>query len=307
MMTFFIAISGLLLLIGGAELLVRGASRLARMMGIPPLLVGLTVVAFGTSAPELAVSIKTGLSGQSEIAVGNVLGSNIFNVLFILGISALVTPLFVTSRLVRIDVPVMIIISALAWFLARNGVIGHIEGAFMLALFVAYTGAIVAFSRKDASNAVAQEMRSAMPLFGVKAFAASLAGILLGLGLLVLGARWLVSGASEMARQFGVSELTIGLTLVAAGTSLPEAATSLVACLRRERDIAVGNIVGSNIFNILCVLAVGGLFAPGGLAVSERSLEFDMPIMLAVALVCLPVFVTGGSVSRREGAFFLFY
>lgn len=307
MMAFFIAISGLFLLLGGAELLVRGASRLARMMEVSPLLVGLTVVAFGTSAPELAVSIKTGLSGQSEIAVGNVLGSNIFNILFILGISALLTPLFVTSRLVRIDVPVMIIISALAWFLARNGVIGHIECAFMLVVFVVYTGAIAVFSRRHFSSGAGKTRNSAIPLFGVKAFAASLAGILLGLGLLAFGARWLVAGASGIARQFGVSELIIGLTLVAAGTSLPEAATSLVASLRRERDIAVGNIVGSNIFNILCVLAVGGLFAPGGLDVSEISLEFDMPIMLAVALVCLPVFVTGGSVSRREGVFFLSY
>ncbi len=307
MSTFTMAITGLLLLIGGAELLVRGASRLARMMGVPSLLIGLTVVAFGTSAPELAVNIKAGLSGQSEIAVGNVLGSNIFNVLFILGISALLTPLFVASRLVRIDVPLMIVTSALAWFLARNGVIGRIESAFMLTLFVAYAGAVVAFSRKNASTAVEKEIRAATSPLSTGTLAAPSAGILLGLGLLVLGARWLVAGASEMARQFGVSELTIGLTLVAAGTSLPEAATSLVASLRRERDIAVGNIVGSNIFNILCVLAVGGLLAPGGLVVSETSLDFDLPIMLAVALVCLPVFVSGGSVSRREGFFFLLY
>lgn len=305
MLDFVTAICGLLLLISGAELLVRGASRLARMMGIAPILVGLTVVAFGTSAPELAVNIKAGLSGQSEIAVGNVLGSNIFNVLFILGISALVTPLFVTVRLVRIDVPIMIIVSALLWFLAHNGVVGRLESSFLLALFIAYMGAIMVFSRRgDAQDGIktpgldASASKRGHPLI-------SILGIVLGLALLVAGARFFVAGAADLARRIGVSELTIALTLVAAGTSLPEAATSLVASLRGERDIAVGNIVGSNIFNILCVLAIGGLFSPGGIAVSENSLEFDMPIMLAVALICLPVFISGGVISRKEGALFL--
>ncbi len=307
MLNFTLTVFGLAILVLGAELLVRNASRLAFMLRIPPVVVGLTIVAFGTSAPELAVSIKAGLTGQAEIAVGNVMGSNIFNILFILGASALFTPLVVTQRLVRLDVPVMIVISALAWFLGRNGVIGRAESLGMLVLLAFYIIGLATFSRKKAPPAPEAKNDLTENQFCFKTLLRMTTGILLGLLLLVLGAQWFVNGAAAVARLFGISELVIGLTLVAVGTSLPELATSVVASVRGERDIAVGNVVGSNIFNILCVLAVAGLVSPTGIVLSEGALAFDFPIMLAVSLVCLPIFITGAIISRTEGFFFLFY
>jgi cation:H+ antiporter len=298
---------GLAVLVVGAELLVRSASRLAFMLRIPAVVVGLTIVAFGTSAPELAVSIKAGLTGQADIAVGNVIGSNIFNILFILGLSALITPLLVTQRLVRLDVPVMIVISALAWLLAWNGVIGRAESLGMLVLLAFYVIGLAVFSRDGTSPTPETKNDLTGNHFGQRTLILMSVGILLGLLLLVLGARWFVDGASAIARLFGISELVIGLTLVAVGTSLPELATSVVASVRGERDIAVGNVVGSNIFNMLCVLAVAGLVSPTGIAVSEGALAFDFPIMLAVSFVCLPIFITGAIISRTEGFLFLFY
>ena len=307
MLNGMLTIAGLIILVSGAELLVRNASRLAFALRIPAVVVGLTIVAFGASAPELAVSIKAGVAGQTDIAVGNVVGSNIFNILFILGVSVLFTPLVVTQQLVRFDVPVMILFSALAWVLGRNGVISRGESAGMLVLLVLYTTGLAVFSRNNPtqSGKTDDNMRKSRPhpLSLVKmAF-----GILTGLVLLVLGAHWFVDGASSIACQLGVSELTIGLTLVAVGTSLPELATSLVASLRGERDIAFGTVVGSNIFNILGVLAVTGLVAPGGLVLSETVIDLDFSIMLAVSFVCLPVFITGAVISRSEGFLFLFY
>ncbi|HDP34437.1 MAG TPA: calcium/sodium antiporter [Candidatus Hydrogenedentes bacterium] len=302
-----LALVGLLLLVAGAEGLVRGASRLAGMMRIPPVVIGLTIVAFGTSAPELAVNIKAGIAGQADIAVGNVVGSNIFNILFILGLSAVVTPLAVTQRLVRFDVPVMIAVSGLAWLFARNCAVSRVESLIMLLLLALYVFALGAFSREKHERVTDNNEPKVKERFSPRMTAFSVFGILLGLLLLLIGARWFVDGAVSIARFWGVSELSIGLTLVAAGTSLPEAATSVVASMRGERDIAVGNVVGSNIFNILGVLAVAGLVSPGGLSLSENAVFFDMPIMLAVSVVCLPVFLTHAAISRNEGVFFLFY
>ncbi|KUE80505.1 calcium/sodium antiporter [Aeromonas schubertii] len=298
---------GLVCLVLGAEALVRGASRLATLVGISPLVVGLTVVAFGTSAPELAVSIQSALDGQAGIAVGNVVGSNIFNVLFILGISALIVPLVVSQQLVRLDVPLMIGASLLVLLLGWDGRLSPLEGALLFAGIVAYTLFLVVQSRKE-SKAVEQEYEQE---FGAReantplTWGRNLAFIVTGLALLIMGSRLLVEGAIEIAHYFGVSDLVIGLTIVAAGTSLPEVVTSIVAALRGERDIAVGNVVGSNIFNILCVLGLTSMVAPGGLEVSETALSFDIPVMIAVALACLPIFFTGYTIARWEGALFL--
>lgn len=295
-------ISGLVLLIVGAELLVRGASQLAAAAGLSSLVIGLTVVAFGTSAPEMAVSIKASLTGQADIALGNVVGSNAFNVLFILGLSALIVPLTISSQLVRLDVPVMIAVSVLTWLFALNGVIGRIEGLILFAGIVAYTGLLLWLGREKASP---EETDSPPP---AKAkWTVSILLVVVGLALLVLGARWLVLGAVDLARLLGVSELIIGLTLVAAGTSLPELATSVLASIRGQRDIAVGNIVGSNIFNILAVLGASAAVGPHGVQVAESALRFDIPIMVATAIVCLPIFFTGGRISRGEGLMFLLY
>ncbi|MDP1708316.1 MAG: calcium/sodium antiporter [Gammaproteobacteria bacterium] len=300
---------GLILLVGGAELLVRGASRLAARFGISALVIGLTVVAFGTSAPELAVSIKAGLAGQADIALGNVVGSNIFNVLLILGLAALITPLAVSQQLVRIEVPLMIGVSVLLLVMALDGRISGYDGVLLASGIVAYTVFALHQSRKEAvavQTEYAQEFggsatagRGQLPL--------QIALIIAGLALLVLGAHWLVEGAVAFARMFGVSELIIGLTIVAAGTSLPELATSIVAALRGERDIAVGNVIGSSLFNILAIAGIAAVVTPGGLEVAPALIRFDIPVMIAVALACLPIFATGHLIARWEGALFLGY
>ena len=306
-MTLLQLLAGLALLIAGAEILVRGAARLAGAAGISPLVVGLTVVAFGTSAPEFAVSLKATLAGQPGLAVGNAVGSNIFNVLLVLGASAVVAPLLVSRQLLRLDVPLMIAASGLLWLLAADGRLGRLEGAGSFALLIAYTAFLVTKSRRE-SRAVQAEYAEALPAPPRRGrWLADLALVAGGLALLVAGADWLVDAAAAYARRLGVGELVIGLTIVAAGTSMPEAVTSIVASLRGQRDIAVGNVVGSNIFNLLGVLGLGAAAAPGGLAVSDAALAFDIPVMTAVALACLPVFFTGQAIARWEGALFLGY
>jgi cation:H+ antiporter len=302
-------IVGLAALIAGAELLVRGASRLATAFGISPLVIGLTVVAFGTSSPELAVSVQSALARQADIALGNVVGSNIFNVLFILGISALIIPLVVAQQLVRLDVPLMIGVSVLVYLLGLNGQIGRLEGALLFAGIVAYTVFLIRQSRKEGKEVqdeYVQEFGGGRPR-GAKQYILNLVLVAAGLALLVLGARWLVDSAVSLARLLGLSELIIGLTIIAAGTSMPEVATSIVAAARGERDIAVGNVVGSNIFNLLAVLGLTSLIAPNGVSVPAPALAFDIPVMIAVAIACLPIFFTGFRIARWEGALFLAY
>ena len=306
--TILLFVMGGGLLIGGAELLVRGASRLAVAAGISPLVVGLTVVAFGTSSPELAVTIGSAHADQADVALGNVVGSNIFNLLFILGVSALIAPLVVAQQLVRLDVPVMIGASVLALLLALDGVIGRIDGLILFTGVVAYTVFLIRQSRRETAPVQAEyehafggeERKHASRLVNI-------AFILVGLGLLVLGADWLVEAAVTTATALGVSELVIGLTIVAAGTSLPEVATSVLASLRGERDIAVGNVVGSSIFNLLAVLGLGSIVAPAGVAVPQGALTFDIPVMIAAAIATLPIFFTGYAIARWEGAVFLGY
>ena len=302
-------ILGLFLLIGGAELLVRGSSRLAAAVGISPLVIGLTVVAFGTSAPELAVTLQATLAGQADIAVGNVVGSNIFNILFILGISALITPLVVSQQLIRLDVPLMIGVSVLTVGMALDRSIDRVEGLILVAGLVTYTVWLIRQSRREHA-AVKLEYEREYGKVKERDTKAILLQILIasaGLALLVLGSRWFVEGGISIARLMGVSELIIGLTLIAAGTSLPEVATSIVAGLRGERDIAVGNVIGSNIFNILGVLGSAAIFAPTGIAVPTAVLSFDLPVMLAVAVACLPIFFHENRIDRWEGGLFLGY
>jgi cation:H+ antiporter len=303
-MTFALFVAGLGLLVLGAEWLVRGASRLAAALGISPLVIGLTVVAYGTSSPEMAVSVKSALGGQPDLAVGNVVGSNVFNVLFILGASALITPLLVSSQLIRLDVPIMIGVSALTLLLAADGSISRLDAAVLFAGAVAYTIFQIRQSRKETAAIRDEYEREYAPKRS--STGVNLAFVAAGLALLVLGSRWLVNGAVAFAQAFGVSELVIGLTIVAAGTSLPEVATSILAAVRGERDIAVGNVVGSNIFNILAVLGLSGLAAPAGLPVSSALVTFDIPVMIAVAVACLPIFASGATIARWEGALFLF-
>jgi len=269
-MTLLLFIAGLAALVVGAELLVRGASKLALSFGISPLVVGLTIVAFGTSAPEMAVSVGAVLDGKTDIAVGNVVGSNIFNVLFILGLSALITPLVVNVQLIRQEVPIMIGASLLLLVLALDGRIGMAEGAFLFALLLAYTVFLVLQSRAEtqaARDEYAGEYKPAAPGGWDSRLPVQLLLIVVGLGLLVLGADWLVTSAVTFAKALGVSDVVIGLTIVAAGTSMPEVAASVTAAFKGERDIAVGNVVGSGTFNILGCVGLSGIAAGGaGLA-----------------------------------------
>lgn len=299
-------IIGLVFLVVGAEALVRGSGRLAAAFGISPLVVGLTVVAFGTSSPELAVSIKSALADQAGIAVGNVVGSNIFNVLFILGVSALIVPLIVSRQLIKVDVPLMIAVSVVVWLMALDGSFGRLDGILLVAGLIAYVGFLIYHSRKETA-AVQQEYEQE---FGVSDSQAHSTGknlllVIAGLTLLVIGSRWFVDSAVMFAQFLGVSELVVGLTIVAAGTSMPEVVTSVIAAIRGERDIAVGNVIGSNIFNLMGVLGIASIIGPSGISISPEFIRFDLPVMIFVALVCMPVFLTGRIISRLEGGMLL--
>lgn len=301
---------GLAVLTAGAEFLVRGASRLATGMGVSPLIIGLTIVAFGTSAPELVVSVHASLNGQSDVALGNVVGSNIFNVLFILGISAMIVPLRVSPQLIRVDVPILIGISILVFLLASDGRIGRPDGMLLTAGLMAYTTLVFRISRKERAE-IRSDCESEPDRKGSSPHSGSpLANLLLvitGLVLLVAGSRWFIDSTIAIARHLGVSELVISVTLVAAGTSLPEVAASVMAAVRGERDIAAGNVIGSNLFNILGVLGLSGLAAADGIRVSDAAFQLDIPVMIAAAAACLPVFYAGHIISRRNGAMFLGY
>ena len=299
--------AGLAVLVVGADVLVRGASRLAVSFGVSPLVVGLTVVAFGTSAPEMAVSVGSALAGSPDLAIGNVVGSNIANVLLILGISALITPLLVDEQIIRQEIPIMIGASALLVVMALDGNIGLLESIALFGLVIAYTVFLVVQSRR-ASKAVQDEFETEIPTSTWDRHWAVQVGLIVGgLAMLVVGADWLVDSAVAFARAFGVSDLVIGLTVVAVGTSMPEIATSIVAAIRGQRDIAVGNVVGSNVFNLLAVLGAAGIASGAGLPVSEAARNFDLWVMLAVAFACLPIMITGREIARWEGGVFLAY
>lgn len=307
-MTIAIFLLGLVTLVLGAELLVRGAGRLATTFGISPLVVGLTVVAFGTSAPEVAVSVNAALSGNTDIALGNVVGSNIFNVLFILGVSALISPLIVNAQIIRQEIPILIGSCLLLFVLSADDRINFGESLLLVTALLAYTVFLIVQSRKE-SQAIQDEYAAENNKTSSwdKPIYVQLALIFVGLVMLVQGSEWLVDAAVVFAKLLGVSDIVIGLTIVAAGTSMPEVATSIMAALKGERDIAVGNVIGSNTFNVLGGLGITGLIAPTGILVPPSVINFDLWVMLAVCFACVPVFVTGREIARWEGAVFLGY
>lgn len=292
---------GLVLLYYGAEALVRGSSSLALRLGLSPLVIGLTVVAFGTSSPELVVSLKAGLAGQGNISVGNVVGSNICNIGLILGICALVTPIATTSQIVRIDIPIMIAATAFTTFLLWDGTLGLAEGIILFALLLAYVVFSVYLARRQPADALGAEFDTEVKV-SKRGLFIDLLMVAGGLVLLIFGARFLVDGAVVIARAFGWSEALIGLTVIAVGTSLPELATSLVAAVKKEADIAVGNIVGSNIFNLLGILGITAMATP--LAASGISLV-DYAVMAVFALVLWPMAYHQKCITRLEGAILL--
>lgn len=300
---------GIVFLVVGADFLVRGASNLAAMARISPLVIGLTVVAFGTSAPELAVSLHAAFNNQADLAIGNVVGSNICNVLLILGTSALVAPLVVAQQLVRLDVPIMIGVSGLVFFFSLDGQISTVDGSILFLGGLGYTFFLLYQSRRETNPEVQSEYAQE---YGPRTFAWSRVGVevlafLGGMTCLVIGSRLLVKGAVTIANSLQINPLIVGLTVVALGTSLPELATSVVASFRGERDIAVGNVVGSNIFNILVVLGMTSVLSPSGIVIDPSVLAFDLPVMIGVAVMCLPICLNDNLVSRWEGLMLLVY
>ncbi len=299
--------AGIVLLAGGGEALIRGATALARRARVTPAVIGLTIVAMGTSLPELVVSLLAALDGRSDVAVGNVVGSNIFNVAVIAGFAALLLPLEVHGNAVRLEWPFMFTTSFLALLLARDGAIDRLEGGFLvtaLALFTVYVVRLaltqVAVEEERALAAEVEHLTRRRRRVGA---AFDVGAVLVGLVLLAGGARLLVVGAVAIAEQAGLSERVIGLTIVAAGTSLPELAASTVAAVRRQADIALANIIGSNIFNILGILGVTALVRP--IPVAGAIVASDMWWMLAFSLVLLPMMARAMRISRLEGAVLL--
>lgn len=308
---------GFILLVAGAEIMVRGAVEIAHRFGIPPIVIGLTVVAFGTSAPEMAVAIQSSLNGQADIAMGNVVGSNILNILLILGLAAMITPLLVGSRIVRTDVPFLLFVSVLLFIFAFNGQISFLEGAILFAGSIVFTVYTIFSSRRSPTHTDQEADQEAEESAEESAEedapkdrhpGLSFLLVIVGLAMLVIGSDMLVKSAVEIARWLGVSELLIGLTVISIGTSLPEIATTVVAAVRGFRGMAVGNVVGSCLFNIMAVTGAAAVFAPSGLAVDPALIRFDLPVMLAATFACLPIFATGHLIARWEGlVFFLFY
>ncbi len=309
-MSLLLIVGGLALLVAGGEAVVRGASVLAAGIRIPPVVIGLTVVAFGTSTPELAVALGAAMRGEPDFVIGNVIGSNVYNVLLVLGLSALIVPLIVHRRIVRWDVPVMIGASVAFLVLGLDGLLSRLDALLLVAGLVAYLGFSVLEARRErADDTDVDDFVREYHERGLNrnAVLVNLGFLFGGIGLLIIGADLLVGGAVDVAEALGFDRLVIGLTVVAFGTSAPELATSVVAAFRGERDIAVGNIVGSNILNILAVAGLTGLLAPAGVAVAAAAISFDLPVMIAVAVACLPIFFTGHVIRRWEGIVFVGY
>ena len=300
-------VAGLALVVLGAEGVVRGAARVAGALGISPMVIGLTIVSIGTSAPELAVGIVSARQGIGGLAVGNIAGTNLVNLLLILGLSALLRPLPLKLQIFKLELPVIVAAAIVMTLLAWDGLLSGRDGMLMLLAGLAYSAALFEYTRR-ASRSAKREYREEYAAPPVAAATAGRAGhaayaLLLvgGIALTVVGAEVLVRGASGIARSAGASETIIGLTIVAIGTSAPELVTTIVATLRDDRDVAVGNLLGSSIYNILVVLAIICMTAPAGLEVVRPVILFDIPIMAAVAVGAIPIFISGRQVSRWEG------
>lgn len=298
---------GFAALILGADLLVRGGSRLAAAMHIPPMIIGLTLVSVGTSFPELAVGIEAALVGSGSLAVANIAGTNTVNILLILGLSALLAPLPIEIRTLRLDLPSMIAAAFALQILALDGVLSRLDGLVLVGGGVAYTVLLIrsAWRRRRAVRELAAEVAATTPPPTPMFLLQNLALLVVGIVVIVVGADWLVEGSVDLARMLGVSESFIGLTVVAIGTSAPELVTTIVSTLRRDRDIAIGNLIGSSVYNIAFILGVTLLVPADGIAVEQDLITIDIPVMVAVAVVCLPVFLGGRRVSRLEGGVFV--
>ncbi len=302
MPSLLLIVLGLAALLAGAEVLVRGGTGLAGWLGIRPMIIGLTVVSLGTSVPELAVGIDAAVSGSPGLAVGNIVGTNLVNILFILGLSALLVPVVLQRMTLRFDLPAMTAAALLMFLLALDGRLGPVDGLVLLGAGTTYTWLLLRLSRRDRdadteppddpARSTPRPVRSALELLG-------------GILVIVLGAELLVEGAVDAAQTLGISETVIGLTVVAIGTSAPELVTTVLSTVRGDRDIALGNLLGSSIYNIVFVLGLTVVIAPDGVPVPDEVLAADLVLMAVVALAAVPVFVSGARVTRAEGALFV--
>jgi cation:H+ antiporter len=311
-MTILLFVIGLVGLIAGAELFLKAVDHFGLKWGITPLIMGLTVVAFATGAPELAISVKAAFSGSADLVLGNIIGSNIANILLILGITAVISPLNITRRVVSIDVPIVIVASVAVYIMALDGGLSTVDGIILLTGFVAYSYFTFVQIKKntgdgDVEEVFQYEMSPDELEKGAKFYVKNIGLLLAGLALIVLGSNWMVDSAVTIARILGLSELVIGLTIVSIGTSLPEVATSLSAARKGKADIAVANVMGSNLYNMLLTLGLTLVIAPNILTVSDAAIALDLPFMVAVSIACIPIFIAGFNLTRMDGSIFLFY
>ncbi len=303
-LTIVALVVGIACLVGGAELLVKGAATIASKFGIAPVVIGLTVVAFGTSAPELAVSVSAAFGGNADVAFGNVIGSNIGNILLILGASAVVGGLAVQQRIIRFDIPLLVVVSVVALVLSLDNTISRVDGVILFGGVIAYVAWLVRETRAERADIVEEYTQSVDSLEGAaveRPLWFNAVFVVVGLVVLVVGSQLLVNAATDMAESAGISDLVIGLTVVAIGTSLPELATSILAAFRGQRDIAVGNVIGSNLFNLMSVLGLTSIVSSDGIPVSDASLRLDFPVMLAATVVLVPIVWNGARIRRWEG------
>ncbi|WP_370618446.1 calcium/sodium antiporter [Mumia sp. Pv 4-285] len=301
MSTALLMVLGLVGLVVGAELLVRGGSGLAARLGIAPITIGLTVVALGTSMPELAIGIDAARRDSAGLAVGNIVGTNLVNLLLILGLSAAIRPIGLASRTLRFDLPSMTAAALLVFVMGRDGTLTSFEGVVLLVLGVAYTYGVLRAGRADAKD----DAVAAPPVTTSGSLLRDVLGLLAGLVIIVVGAELLVRGAVDAASSLGVSDAVIGLTVVAIGTSAPELVTTLLSTLRGDRELALGNLIGSSVYNLVFILGVVAIAAPGDVPVPEEVLAADLVLMAAVAVACVPVFLSGRRITRWEGGAFV--
>ena len=308
MAALFLFLIGIVAVVAGAELVVRGGAKLAARLGISPLVIGLTVVAVGTSTPELAVGIDAALQGNGALAVGNIAGTSTFNILFILGLVALMKPLAIRSQTLRFDLPFMIVAALALFLMGIDGWLSTFEGIILLIGAIAFTFLTVRIARRESlamREEFAREYGDVPAAHSKRSIALESAMLLVGLVVIVFGADWLVDGAVDLARMLGVTEGFIGLTVVAIGTSAPEIVTAIVATLRNERDIAVGNLLGSSVYNILLILGVTSIVPIGDIPVTPELAFIDIPVMVLATLACIPVFLSNRTFSRIEGGIFV--
>lgn len=303
-MTTLLIIGGLALLILGGEILIKSSTNLASRLGMKPIVIGLTIIAMGTSAPEIIINLSSISEGHSSLALGNILGSNIFNILFILGISALITPLIINQKLIKIDIPILIILTITVWIFSLDLNLSFNEGIILFILLILFIIFSIKFSKKESPEVIKEyENEFSTPR---KSLLLTIIYFCMGLTLLLLGSHYLVNGSVSLARSWGISELIIGITILACGSGTPEVVISVMAARKKEYDIAIGNIIGSCIFNILFVLGTSIIIFPNQ-PIPPEALNFDIPIMILTSIICLPICLSDQKVSRIEGLLLLLY